>query len=283
MPTTLIVSPHLDDAALSIGGSIAAWLAAGERVVVASVYTTGPPLAEIAPSMRPFANYARRREEDQGACGVLGAELRWLDQVERAFRKPYLTNRAYFRTPEQRAGFDTLPQVTAAIAAVGDELAPDRIVVPLGIGNHVDHVEALLAATDWALAANLGDRLWFYEDFYALSRTMRRRHPVARTRVWRSWESPLLHARRLGVILRAISLAARGPTAMQLLAPPLRDARWTVTSSSIREHEHRKLAAIACYRSQTRAFGGLAGISRALRSYHSWWGGAEPLWRASFR
>jgi LmbE family N-acetylglucosaminyl deacetylase len=281
MATTLVVSPHLDDAALSLGGSLAAWVAAGEHVVVASVYTTGPPLAEIAPAMRKFADYATRREEDHGACGVLGVELRWLDRVERAFRKPYLTGRAFYRTPGERAGFATLGEVTQAIAALGDAIAPARIAVPLGIGNHVDHVEALVAATDWALARGWGDRLVFYEDFYALSGTARQRHPVSRGRLWRSWESPLLRARRLGVILRAISLAARGPDATRFLAPALRDAAWTVAPSDVREHEHRKLAAIACYGSQARAFGGRAGIERALRTYHAWWGGAEPLWHAT--
>ena len=138
-------------------------------------------------------------------------------------------------------------------------------------------LETLVAATDWALAHRLEDRLWFYEDFYALAGTMRGRHPVARQRMWGRMRSPLLHARRLGVILARSRRTSRGPSVDTFLAPALRDARWHVTTSDVRAHEERKLAAIACYRSQTRAFGGLSGIARATRHYHAWWGGAEPL------
>ena len=277
----VVVSPHLDDAILSLGGSIAAWTAAGERVVIATVYTTGPTLARLAPSMRKFADYATRRREDAAAAAVVGAEVRYLDQVERAFRTPFLTGWAFFATPPARGGFATLADVTRALSGV--LRAPEHVYVPLGVGNHVDHVETLVAATDLAHARGWLDRVRFYEDFYALSGRMRRRHPVARARVWRRWQAPLLHARRLALVLQTIAAAASGPDVLGYLAPPLRDARWTVERSPMAAHEARKLDAIACYASQTRAFGGRAGIARALHAYHAWWGGAEPLWRASAR
>src|SRR5262249_54344634 len=163
-------SPHLDDAALSAGGAIARWTAAGDRVVIASVYTKGPPLRRIAPEMRKFADYAARCAEDDAACRVLGAEVRRLDQIERAFRPPFLTGWSFFTTPPERAGFTTLADVTRVLGAL--DVAPDRVLLPFGIGNHVDHVETMLAALDV-----VGERGWlprtlFYEDFYALSRTM---------------------------------------------------------------------------------------------------------------
>lgn len=276
--TILVVSPHLDDAVLSIGGSIAAWTAAGARVVIASVYTTGPSLADVEPSMRKFADYDTRRTEDARACEVVGAEVRRLDQVERAFRKPYLKGWSFFSTPAHRAGFTTLAAVTAALDPLSG-LAPDRILVPLGIGNHVDHVEAMIAATDWAAARGWIDRVWFYEDFYSLSGTMRRRHFVASLRLWRRRESPLLRARRLAAILAAIAAARRGPDVETFLVPALRTAAWTLTTTNVRGHEQRQLDAIQHYPSQTRAFGGYDGISRAIRASHAWWGHAEPLWR----
>ena len=277
--TVLVVSPHLDDAVLSLGGSIAAWSAAGHRVAIASVYTTGPALGELAPSMRKFADYATRRAEDAAACAVVGAETHRLEQVERAFRKPYLTGWSFFATPADRDGFSRLGAVTRVLEATLAELVPDRILIPLGIGNHVDHVETLVAATDAVIARGWLERVWFYEDFYALSGRMRRRHPVSRARVWRSWQAPLLRARRLAVVLQTIAAARRGPEVEHFLDPVLRGAIWTVEHSAI--HEDRKLAAIACYASQTRAFGGFAGIARATRAFHAWWGGAEPLWRAA--
>ena len=276
--TVLVVSPHLDDAVLSIGASIAAWTAAGSRVVVASVYTTGPALAEIAPSMRKFADYETRRAEDAEACAVVGAEVVRLDQIERAFRKPYLSGWSFFATPGDRSGFTTLAKVTAALDSLA-ELAPDRILVPLGIGNHVDHVETLIAATNWASARGWLDRVSFYEDFYALSGTMRSRHFVAGLRLWRRSEAPLLRARRLAAVLNVIAVARRGPDVETYLVAALRTATWTLTTTNVRGYEQAQLDAIARYPSQARAFGGIDGIARAIRAAHAWWGHAEPLWR----
>lgn len=275
-----MVSPHLDDAILSLGATIRRWTRSGERVVIATIYTTGPALAEVPASMRKWADYAARRAEDAAACAVVGAEPRFLDRVERAFRRPFLTGTQYFRTPATRAGFTGLRDVTSAIESLL-ELAPDRIVLPLGIGNHIDHVETMLAATDCVLERELVPRVAFYEDFYALSNTLRRQHPIAKTIGFLPWQVPLLRARRLGVMLTRIAAARRGPPLDSLLAAPWRTARWTVERSNLEADEPIKLDAIRCYASQTRALGGYAGMARALRAYHRFWGGAEPLWRAT--
>ena len=71
--TALVVSPHLDDAVLSLS----AWLASRsrlERVVVATVFSEGD------------ADYPTRRAEDVAALSLLGAEplhLGLLDAPER--------------------------------------------------------------------------------------------------------------------------------------------------------------------------------------------------------
>jgi LmbE family N-acetylglucosaminyl deacetylase len=273
---TLVISPHLDDAVLSVGGAMATWSAAGERVVVATVFTDGPPLDAVPPSMRALADYEVRRAEDADACAAVGAEVRWLGHVERAFRRPFLTTRDCFTTRSDRAQFTALPAVATSLAAL-DALAPDRILIPLGVGNHVDHVEVLLAATEWALARGWRDRLLFYEDFYALSTAMRRAHPVARVRGWPYWRSPLLRAPRLALIFGAIALSRRGPAVTTLLPQEIARARWSAEPATI--DEPRKIAAIAVYRSQTTAFGGMAGVGASLRAYHAWWRG-EPLWHA---
>ena len=275
--TTLVISPHLDDAVLSIGGSIAARTAAGERVVIATVNTEGPPLDEVSPGMRKWADYPARRIEDEAACAAVGAEVRWLGQTERPFRRPFLSGLTYFRTPPDRTGFTSLPSIIAALDTLVD-LDPRRIVIPLGIGNHVDHVECLVASTDWAIARGWRDRMWFYEDFYALSGTMRRQHPIAKHFGWKTWRSPLWHSRRLAVLLRSIALARRGPDVTTYLAPELQNAKWTLHNEAI--DETKKLAAIALYPSQAIAFGGMAGIARAMHAYHGHFEG-EPLWRAS--
>lgn len=275
-----MISPHLDDAILSLGGSVARWSQSG-RVVVATVYTTGPPLAQVSPSMQVFADYRTRRREDAAACRLVGAHPCWLHQTERAFRSPHLRRTQVFTTPTTRAGFAGLGAVTAALTPLFSP-APHRIALPLGIGNHVDHVEALIAATDLVLAHGLFDRVVFYEDFYALSGVMRRAHWVATSRRWSPWQGPLRRARRLSALLAAVARARRGPPVERLLAQWWRDADWTAEPVALSAGDlASKLAAVECYRSQTRAFGGFAGIEAALRAYHAWWGNAEPVWRAT--
>jgi len=247
--------------------------------VIANIYTTGPALAQVPASMRKFADYATRRAEDAAACAVVGAESRYLDRVERAFRRPFLSDLQYFTTPRSRTGFGTLRDVTAAIESLFDPM-PDRILLPLGIGNHVDHVETLLAATD---CIEPGPQVAFYEDFYALSNTMRRDHPIARTALWESAQSPLLRSRRLRLVLDEVAAARHGPSLDRLLGAPWNAAHWSVERSAITTYEATKLDAIRCYTSQTEAFGGFAGIARAMRAYHRFWGGSEPIWRAIFR
>jgi LmbE family N-acetylglucosaminyl deacetylase len=278
--TTLVISPHLDDAVLSIGGSLAAWASRG-RVVVATVYTAGPSLDRVPLAMRQFADYTTRRAEDAAAAAAIGVEPLWLDHVERAFRDPEqaLGMRDIFTTPPTRNGFARLAAITTDLDRLLDvDREPERVAIPLGIGNHVDHVETVVAATDWALARGLADRTVFYEDLYALSRPMRRRHWIATRRQWRWWQAPLLRARRLAVLLGTIAASRRGPPIEDYLADHWRTGAWTCTPSPIAAYEQSKLAAIACYGSQTRAFGGIDGLSRALRAYHAWWGRAEPLY-----
>jgi LmbE family N-acetylglucosaminyl deacetylase len=277
--TTLVISPHLDDAVLAIGGRMVAWAAEGP-VVSATVYSAGPPLDSVAPEMREFADYATRRAEDAAAAAAVGAAPRWLGHVEHAFRDRRLTLPEVFTTPATRDGRGARAAITDSLEALL-ELRPARVVLPLGIGNHVDHVETLVAASDWVLARGLADRTVFYEDFYALDDRLRRAHWVARRRRWPRSAAPLRRARRLRRILDGLADARRGPPVEELLAPPWRDGRWQVEAAPLGAHAARKLDAIACYATQVRAFGGRRGIARALGAYHGWWGDAEPLWRCA--
>lgn len=82
----VVVSPHLDDAVLSLGSTVAHAVQAGAKVEILTVFSDSPvSQAEAGPwdSQCGFATEgeaaAARREEDQRACAVLGAEPHWLD------------------------------------------------------------------------------------------------------------------------------------------------------------------------------------------------------------
>jgi LmbE family N-acetylglucosaminyl deacetylase len=81
----VVVSPHFDDGALSLGGTIAAAVRCGAQVSVVTVFC-GDPFSQV--SAGPWdrnSGYATegeaaraRREEDRAAFDVLGAALHWL-------------------------------------------------------------------------------------------------------------------------------------------------------------------------------------------------------------
>jgi hypothetical protein len=91
----LALSPHLDDAAFSCGGTLARLAEAGWRVVVATLFTrsvpdpTGFALAcQLDKGLGPEVDYmALRRAEDRDAMRALGAEARWLDLPEAPHRR----------------------------------------------------------------------------------------------------------------------------------------------------------------------------------------------------
>ena len=282
MTTDLVIlSPHLDDAVLSLGALIGREVAAGRTVEVVSCFTAGPPLDTIAPERRVFGDYSMRRAEDERAMAALGARYRWLDLQERIWRDPPLprTRSVFpthvFRTPERMQDFAELDAIRAAIAHI---LATGAtLYVPLAIGHHVDHVEVALAGLREVLGQGAFDRLHFYEDPYALGRACRKQHFVARRRMWRPFGAPAWASPRVGGLLRLVALAARGPRLDDYL-PEAARLDWTCTPHAVAPaDEQRKLAAIAEYGSQVRAFGGMPRVRAFVHRAHQVLGG-ELTW-----
>jgi LmbE family N-acetylglucosaminyl deacetylase len=277
----VIVSPHLDDAVLSLGALIAREVSAGRRVEVVSCFTSGPPLDTIAAERRVFGDYSMRRAEDERAMSVLGAQYRWLDLHERIWREPPLPRSSsvfpthVFRTPESMDEFAELATIRAELARILGTGA--TIYAPLAIGHHVDHVEVALAGLRETLGAGAFDRIRFYEDPYALGRGCRKQHFVARRRMWRLLGAPAWASPRVGVLLRLVALAARGPKLEDYL-PEAARLDWRCTPHPVAPaDEDKKLAAIAEYTSQVRAFGGIDRVRAFVRRGHGVLGG-EPIW-----
>jgi bacillithiol biosynthesis deacetylase BshB1 len=110
----LIFAPHPDDAEIGMGGTIAAMVAAGVRVVVVDL-TDGEPT--------PFGSLEVRARETAAASQVLGIRER---------RLLNLPNRALFDTVENRT----------QVAAVIREIRPTLIFSPYWEDLHPDHVQA---------------------------------------------------------------------------------------------------------------------------------------------
>lgn len=125
--TVVAVSPHLDDAVLSVGGTLARLAREGERVVVLTVFSEGD------------ASYAARRAEDVEACASLGLIAQHLGLADAPYRRDLpRTFEALVHGPLEPSDADALAVSRALVAA----LAPHRprlVLWPLGVGEHVDH------------------------------------------------------------------------------------------------------------------------------------------------
>jgi LmbE family N-acetylglucosaminyl deacetylase len=145
----LALSPHLDDAAFSCGGTIARLVRAGWDVTVCTAFTgsvpnpTGFALAcQLDKGLPPEVDYmALRRAEDARACERLGARALWLDFPE-APHRGYPDARALFAAPREED--EIVTPLSRAIAPLLDP-APDLVLAPQAVGGHVDHVQLVRA------------------------------------------------------------------------------------------------------------------------------------------
>jgi LmbE family N-acetylglucosaminyl deacetylase len=167
------VSPHLDDAVFSAGGTLARLAATGHDVLVATVFTgsvaapTGFALAcQTDKGLAPDVDYmALRRDEDDAALarlGVRGEHLGLLEAPHRGYGSPA----ALFAG--RRADDDVAGAVGDAIRA--RVAGADLVLAPEAVGDHVDHQVVT------AVVAGLADpdrTAWWRDTPYAV------RHPDA--------------------------------------------------------------------------------------------------------
>ena len=256
----LVLSPHLDDAVISVGGVIGRAVAEGRSVTVASLYTSAPRRGEVPRRFRRLLIYDRRTQEDANAMKSLGATPLWLGFPERATRQPPLGWKLdVFKLPSPPTlqHFANLAAIQEQILALVAAMPGVTVLAPFAVGAHIDHVETFLAALLIMLrtpdAATLA-RFQFYEDAYSFSARARRRHFAARLYQWKPWESPVWGSLRATVMLATMGRAARGPLLSAYLSNEASGLAWRCTPVCVWEH--------------------------MIPRYHSFWGGAEPLWQA---
>jgi LmbE family N-acetylglucosaminyl deacetylase len=165
------LSPHPDDAAMSCGGIIHQQVRTGEMVSVWTLFAGDPPAGDLTPfaaslhqrwGVGAAAAMAARRVEDRRAAEILGAELRNFHLPDCIYRRlpdgePLVTREEELWQPAHPGEARLVEQ----LAFLLQEKLPDtaRLVCPLGIGVHIDHTLARLAA------GSLGRRLYFYADY----------------------------------------------------------------------------------------------------------------------
>ncbi len=247
----LILSPHRDDAAFSLGLSIDTWLAAGHKVQVLNFFTQSlyAPYSD-AESLHQndrlsFVSAVRRRE-DIAWNKLLRDRLEFHDLDLHDAPLRLNCNLGELPTLEIRPGDRALARGAGAIAKLTRNATPETIAVlaPLAIGAHIDHRIIRQAAMETLAASPLP--IAFYEDLpYAAREEEATRHAS--------------HAADLNLELEAV-----------FVAPPASDPAAAI---------HRKLRMAECYDSQVDS-----DMVRTIAEFSRAYEGRERLWaNATFR
>ncbi len=167
--TIVVLSPHRDDAAFSLGLTIDGFLAAGHTVSVLNCFTQ-TAFAPYSDADNLHANdrlsfvSALRRREDQAWNKLLGGRLRFqdLDLLDAPLRLACSVEDVL--TIATRPGDRAVARVAGAVAkllrtAPANDLA---LVAPLAIGSHIDHRVVQQAVLD--AVGDAAIPLAFYED-----------------------------------------------------------------------------------------------------------------------
>ncbi len=239
--TALIVSPHPDDAALSLGGSILG--CARLDIIVWNVFSHQ---SYSLIDREPEAAQRRILQEESDVATALGtrvvmggfaeAELRGYVRLSQRFGQD---EGGVLGRPDERGVIDG---VRAAFERLLADVRPAVVGVPAGIGGHVDHLIACHAALACLPHAHRARATFLYEDL-----------PYALNAGWRT--------RRLA------ELDARGLRLRERLMP-------------IGASLARKRQALEIYRSQLRPrdIRDVIGYGEELGGAS---GGAERIWRLS--
>ena len=110
-----VLSPHLDDAALSLGGAIATATTAGAEVTIVTVFANDPDSSgpagvwDSACGFHSAAAAARvRREEDRRACALLGATPIWLPLNDVEYPQEKNDDEVWDRVADATSGMDVM-------------------------------------------------------------------------------------------------------------------------------------------------------------------------------
>lgn len=152
----LIISPHLDDAALSCGGLIKRLTGSGNPVTVATVYTSDAP-KDLPISWLAHRNheawgvgafpFESRKIEDVKAMRILGADYIHLDLLDAMYRRGQSGNCYYLKNtvgvpvavPDEE---NNLGLLSVKYQEIQNQFAGQtlRIICPIALGGHVDHI-----------------------------------------------------------------------------------------------------------------------------------------------
>ena len=170
----VVLSPHRDDAAFSLSLSISHWLAMGHTVTLLNVFTRSLYAPYSDAEMKPederldYVSALRKREDQKFLAALAGSvKMVDLDVVDAPIRLK--CDASIVCDMDVQADDFAIPRVQEGLAKLvkGDDTA---LVLPLGLGHHVDHRTARDAALDLSSTVPCA----FYEELpYAMRNGVR--------------------------------------------------------------------------------------------------------------
>jgi LmbE family N-acetylglucosaminyl deacetylase len=223
----VVISPHLDDAVLSLGATLARAVEAGSRVQVLTVFGCEPGSSAPVDDWDRKSGFStegeaarERRVEDRAACSILGVTPRWFD---------------FGAEPYERRGSEQQILAAVADAAAG----ADTVLIPGYPLAHADHAslgEGLLTHTLSCRWVGL-----YAEQPYGFDRGLTFRGQVATP------PPP---------IVRADTTEADGGNGRDGAVQQRATAGFTWQQVPVHSrHRHKKLQAVKQYRSQIGSLG----------------------------
>ena len=161
----LVLSPHRDDAAFSLTLSITHWLQVGHKVTVLNVFTRSlyAPYSDAETvhvnDRLDYVSALRRREDEEFLKQIPGATMVDLNIKDAPIRLH--CDSSIVCDLEVNPDDTAMPKIRKAIARLAD--APgafSALVLPLGLGHHVDH----RTARDASLPLSTDMPCAFYEE-----------------------------------------------------------------------------------------------------------------------
>lgn len=161
----LVLSPHRDDAGFSLAISISHWLSVGHRVTVLNVFTRSlyAPYSD-AESVHlndrlSYVSAMRKREDEQFLKQIAPARMIDLNIKDAPIR--LRCDSAKVCDMDVNPSDTCIPKIRKSIASLAEEThATTALVLPLGLGHHVDH----RTARDAALPLSTSMPCAFYEE-----------------------------------------------------------------------------------------------------------------------
>jgi LmbE family N-acetylglucosaminyl deacetylase len=195
----IYISPHLDDAILSAGGLIYEQARAGWDVEIWTLFCGFPHDEDLSPIAQKLHSHwgfhsaeetvRIRREEDYRATEIVGAHAVHFDFPDSIYRRGQDGKWLYSNTfaPPHADDAELSARIISAMFERLDH--DDKIVCPLAIGGHVDHVITRHSVEAIVLNAieELGVSLWFYADIPYLLNNPSALDPIEKTMQAESW------------------------------------------------------------------------------------------------